>query len=223
MKKTITIGFAVCVLVSAAFVIWRTWPPETANLLTLGNFVLGALTLVVLVWYAYDTNSIARVTLERWQREGVLSPTYEMQIVGEKGTRGKTMFRLHNLSALVVTAKVACNFRVYGEAVAYHPAYDGTDMWRLFPHQISQGWFEIEPLLQKKGKTVGAMIAEHTPVNSQQQLTMSLELEFWDELGAHRKLPGRQHYFDFGRWAWIPHLTEPSVLTAPDSFTGTTS
>jgi hypothetical protein len=208
VKKAITIGFAVCVLISAAVVIWRAWPPDQTNLLTLGNFVLGTLTLVVLVWYAYDTNSIARVTLERWQREGVLSPAYEMQLVGEKGTAGKTMFRLHNLSALVVTAKVTCNFRVYGEAVAYHPAYDGKEMWTLFPHQVSQGWFEIEPLLQKKGKSVADMFAEHKPVNSQQQLTMSLELEFWDELGAHRKLPGRQHYFDFGRWNWIPHLTE---------------
>jgi hypothetical protein len=54
------------------------------------------------------------------------------------------------------------------------------------------------------------MVGEHSPVNAKQQLTMSLELEFWDELGAHRKLPGRKHYFDFGRWAWIPYLTDES-------------
>jgi hypothetical protein len=75
----------------------------------------------------------------------------------------------------------------------------------LFPQQVSQGWFEIERLLQNKGKTVKSMISEHSQVNSEQQLTMFLELEFFDELGG---LPGRLHYFDFDRWAWIPHLTE---------------
>lgn len=210
VKEVITIFFAACVIAIGGFVLWRAWPPNEANLLSLANFLIGTLTLVVLVWYAYDTNSIARVTLERWRREGVLSPSYEMQLVGEKGSTGRTLFRLHNLSALIVTAKVACNFRVYGEAVAYHPAYDGKQTWTIFPHQVSQGWFEIAPLLQKKGKTVSVMVGEHSPVNAKQQLTMSLELEFWDELGAHRKLPGRKHYFDFGRWAWIPYLTDES-------------
>jgi hypothetical protein len=83
-------------------------------------------------------------------------------------------------------------------------------LWLLFPQQISQGWFEIESLLQKKGKTVAAVIAESTPTNRREQLTMVLELEFWDELGARRKLPPRQHYFDFERWAWIPQLAERS-------------
>jgi hypothetical protein len=101
------------------------------------------------------------------------------------------MFRLHNASTLVVRARVACNFRVYGDPVGYHPAYDGTDLWILFPQQVSQGWFEIEPLLQAKGKSVTGMMLEHSPMNSEQQLTIFLELEFWDELGGHRKLPGR--------------------------------
>jgi hypothetical protein len=194
--------------VTAALVIWGAWPAERANLIAIGNFAVLTLTLIVLVWYAYDTNLIARVTLERWQRDGVLSTTYSMELLGKRGDKGKTMFRLHNLSTLVVRAKVACNFRVYGEETAYHPAYDGKEIWILFPQQVSQGWFEIESLLQTKGKSVAPMIAEHTPVNSKQQLTMFLELEFWDELGGYRKLPGRQHYFDFGRWARIPHLTD---------------
>jgi hypothetical protein len=208
MQKRIPLGFTVGAAVIAALVIWSAWSSQETNLLAVGNFAVLTLTLIVLVWYAYDTNSIARVTLARWQREGVLSTTYEMQLIGEKGIAGKTMFRLHNSSTLVVRARVACNFRVYGDPVRYHPAYDGTDLWILFPQQVSQGWFEIEPLLQAKGKSVTGMMSEHSPVNSKQQLTMFLELEFWDELGAHRKLPGRLHYFDFERWAWIPHLTE---------------
>jgi hypothetical protein len=63
-------------------------------------------------------------------------------------------------------------------------------------------------LLEAKGKNVAAMKAERNPANAKTQLTMVLELEFWDELGARRRLPPRPHYFDFERWDWIPRLAE---------------
>jgi hypothetical protein len=204
--RQVAIGFALCVLAIGAVVTWREW--STKDALTLGNFVILALTLIVLAWYAYDTNSIARITRERWMREGVLSTTYSMELVGDKGQAGRTLFRIHNPSTLVVRAKVACNFRVYGEPTKAGAAYDGDDMWLVFPQQMIQGWFEIESLLQSKGKSVAAMIAESTPGNRKNQLTMLLELEFRDELGARRKLPARPHYFDFDRWSWIPQITE---------------
>ena len=78
----------------------------------------------------------------------------------------------------------------------------------LFPQQMCQGWFEVESLVQKQGKTVVSMIQESTPANRREQLTMNLELEFRDEFGERRKLPNRRHYFDFDRWAWIPHLSQ---------------
>ena len=121
----------------------------------------------------------------------------------------KTFFQIHNASALILRAKVASNFRIYGEAItASDPLYDGGATWLVFPQQTSHGWYDIEWLLQKKGKTVAAMIAERTQVNAKEQLTMALALEFWDELGARRVLPTRQHYFDFVRCAWIPELAE---------------
>ena len=64
----------------AALVIWNAWPSKEVNLLAIGNFAVLTLTLIVLVWYAYDTNLIARVTVERWQRDGVLSTTYSMDL-----------------------------------------------------------------------------------------------------------------------------------------------
>jgi hypothetical protein len=206
--KTLAIGFAVCTIAIAALVTWSAWSSKDATALEIGHFVILVLTLIVLVWYAYDTNSIARVTRERWLRDGVLSTTYSMQLTGDKGQAGKTLFQLHNPSSLIVRARVACNFRVYGEPIKAGPVYDGEDVWVLFPQQMSQGWLDVGTLLQAKGKSVAAMIAERTPANANDQLTMMLELEFWDELGGRRKLPARTHYFDFDRWAWIPQLTE---------------
>ena len=206
--KAISIGFAALVLVLTSVATWKSWGAPDTTTLDLGTFIVLALTLIILTWYAYDTNSIARITRDRWMREGVLATTYSIELVGEKGQAGRTLVRIHNPSTLVVRAKVNFNFRVYGERVDSKSLYDGQETWLVFPQQLSQGWFEIEDIVQRKGKTVAAMIAERTPVNREDQLSAVLELEFWDELGANRKLPGRPHYFDFDRWAWIPRLAE---------------
>jgi hypothetical protein len=71
--KTVSIAFAACVLAITFIVTWNAWSSKDA--LQVGTFVILALTLTVLVWYAYDTNAIARVTRERWQRDGVLGTT----------------------------------------------------------------------------------------------------------------------------------------------------
>jgi len=86
--------------------------------------------------------------------------------------------------------------------------YSGEENWLLYPHQGSQGWFEVESLLQQQGKNVKAMQTEIREENRKRQLTMILELTFWDEFGATRTLPPRPHYFDFKRWAWISSLGE---------------
>jgi hypothetical protein len=206
--KTLALAFAVVVILITVAVIWLSQRCANDRAVPTGTFVVLALTLIVLIGYAYDTNSIAHVTRERWAREGVLSTTYEMSLVDKKGEEGRTLFRLQNPSTLVVRAKVACNFRLYGAPVTAGPAYDGSDVWLLFPQQISQGWFSVDALAQQQGKSVAVMISESTPINRRNQLTMRLELEFWDEFGVRRKLPPRPHYFDFDRWAWIPQLTE---------------
>jgi hypothetical protein len=208
MKK-LSITFAISVIVVTSLITWRTLCTNNSILLGIGSFIVLSLTLIVLIWYAYDTNSIAKVTHERWLRESVLSTTYSFQLVGKKGDAGRTLVQLHNPSTLVVRAKINCNFKVYGEPVNYASPYSGEENWLLFPQQVSQGWFEIESILQKKGKTASVIISERTPANSKEQLTMNLELEFWDELGAKRALPKRPHYFDFESWIWIPQITEP--------------
>ena len=204
--KALLVGFVLAVIALLVVVTRTALAAPDTTVLGLGNFIVISLTLIVLICYAYDTNSIARVTRDRWVREGVLTTTYSMELLGEKGQVGRTLVKIHNPSTLVVRAKVNFNFRVYGEPVEPTPLYNGKELWLVFPQQISQGWFEIESLLQTKGKSVAAMIAEYTPGNREQQLTARLELEFEDELGGIRKLPPRSHYFDFDRWAWIPRL-----------------
>lgn len=207
MKRS-SILIAGLILIIAAFVTWRAYCFNDSTILAIGTFLVLSLTLIVLIWYAYDTNSIAKVTRERWSREGVLSTTYSMELNSTKGDRGQTLFKMINPSTLVVHAKVNCNFKIYGQSVSAGGAYDGSENWLLFPQQTSIGWFEIESLLQKKGKSVATMITEHSLENAKEQLTMVLSLEFWDELDVKRRLPQRFHHFDFDRWAWIPQLTE---------------
>jgi hypothetical protein len=207
--KPISIIFALLGAAICAFVAWRELASAQPRLIELGNLLVLTMTLVVLVWYAYDTNSIARVTRDRWMREGILATTYGLGMPGASvGDSGHTTFQLHNGSPLVVRAKVNFNFKVYGQPVTAGALYDGRENWLLFPHQQSQGWFEVETLLRQQGKNVPAMLAEVREENRKRQLTMVLELSFWDEFGATRALPPRPHYFDFTRWDWIPSLSE---------------
>lgn len=111
MKLAVTI-FGLFVVAVGILVVYSSWPPKEP--LALGTFIILTLTLIVLVWYAYDTNSMARVTRERWMRDGVLSTTYSMDLIGARGDAGRTLFRIHNPSTLIVRARVTCNFRVYG-------------------------------------------------------------------------------------------------------------
>jgi hypothetical protein len=207
MKK-LAISFSIAIFIAAAAFVWLGFRQEKVDVVAIGNFVVLTLTLLVLVWYAYDTNSIARITADRWTREGVLGAVYSIELVGSRGDVGRTMVRIHNPSTLVVRARLNCNFEVYGQRVSAGALYDGTDRWVVFPQQASQGWFEIDTLLQQKGKNVASTMAETTAANRKTQLTMNLSIDFEDELGAVRKLPSRPHYFDFERWAWIPRLGE---------------
>ena len=193
MKK-VSILFAAFVFVIIIYVIWKVLCNNDTSVIELASFIVLSITLIILIWYANDTNTIAKITQERWVREGVLSTTYSMQLIGNKEEAGKTLFQMHNPSTLIVRAKVNCNFKVYGASVTPDPAYSGKETWVLFPQQISQGWFEIEKLLEKKGKTCKTMINERTYANSNEQLTMNLEIEFCDELGTKRTLPKRLHY-----------------------------
>lgn len=207
--KRAAIAFAISVIIVAVLVTAWAITREKPDVLGVGTLWVLTLTLMVLVWYAYDTHRIAQVTSERWTREGVLNTTYEIKLVGSKEGDGRTLFRIHNGSNLVVRAKVNCNLRVYGEPVKAGALYDGEDTWRVFPQEFAQGWFEVSALVKQKGKDVAQMVKESTQQNRGEQLTMLLELEYTDELSAHRKLPPREYYFDFFRWAWIPHLAAP--------------
>ena len=207
MKK-LAIALSIAVSAAAVVFVWLGFRQEKVDVVAIGSFVVLTLTLLVLVWYAYDTNAIARVTSERWNREGVLGAVYSLELVGEQGDVGRTLVRIHNPSSLVVRARLDCNFQVYGQGVSAGALYDGNDRWIVFPQQASQGWFELDSLLQQKGKSVSAARAEATAANRKLQLTMKLSISFEDELGAVRQLPSRPHYFDFERWAWIPQLGE---------------
>src|SRR2546427_11839052 len=80
--RTIAIAFAILGAAICAFVAWRELASVQPRFIELGNLVVLTMTLVVLVWYAYDTNAIARVTRDRWAREGILGTTYNLTMPG---------------------------------------------------------------------------------------------------------------------------------------------
>ena len=215
MKVAVSIFALACVLI-CVLVVWVELRGPNPNYVNLGSLAVLTLTLVVLIWYAYDTNTIARATHERWVREGVLATTYDLSMPGASvGDNARTTFRLTNTSPLVVWARVDFAFKVGDTAVSAGAIYDGSERWVVFPHQTSQGWFEVSDLLRQAQSSISEARAQTTEANFKEQLTMTLSLSFTDELGVSRTLPSRPHYFDFKRWAWIPRLGERSYVRPP--------
>ena len=207
MKRNIVIIFSLLLAVCATVVIYFSVGEPNISILQIGTFIVLTLTLIVLIFYAFDTNALARISQKRWEKESILFASYSMEGIGDKGKKGRILFRISNPSTLMLRAKVWCNFQVYGNPVDYSDDFNGKNIWYIFPGQTSQGWYEIETLLTKKGKTVDQMMNEYTDENRTHQLTLDLKIEFRDEMDNKRELPTRRHYFAFNDWFWIPELT----------------
>ncbi|MFC2088562.1 hypothetical protein ACFLSX_03095 [Calditrichota bacterium] len=203
MKKIILWVFVSLIVICSGYIVNSSLNHPNINILERGTFIILSLTLITLIFYTYYTNVLATVSQYRWSRESVLNSTYEMDVRGNR-----TLFRMTNPSTLIIKAKVWCAIKVYGSPVNIIDGFNGKRTWVLFPHQTSQGWFDIDPLLAQKGKTPKQMVDEHKPDNRMTQFTMDLTIEFRDEEDVRRRLPTREHFFDFGEHRWIPVLTE---------------
>jgi hypothetical protein len=176
------------------------------------SFVVLALTLATLIYYARDTHRIADTDQKMWELELQPRGIYEMQTDQTRSDRGRTIFTLGNMSDYVLDAKVLGNFRVYNELVqSSDPAVNGEGTWTVYPHQLSRSYFEIEPILRAKGHSIEGMQAVRNSDNYQTQLTMDLEIEFTNDMGQVQKLPARRHFFDFESKEWVPRLLKPLV------------
>jgi len=191
----------------ACLIVYKARQKPNFDILQIGTFGVLTLTLIAIIFYAFDTNRLARLTQKRWERENLLLATYAMAITDHKGDKGRTGFAILNPSNLVLEAKVWCDFKVYGVPVNLAGAYSGKEVWTISPGQPANGWFEIESLLKQRGKTVKEMIKEYSDENRDNQLTLDLKIEFRNELGDKRILPTMKYYFVFSEWKWIPMLT----------------
>jgi hypothetical protein len=205
-KSLLWVTVCAIVLGMCAVVVLSIGAPGV-KLLDIGTFAIITLTFTALIFYASDTNRLARITQAKWERETILYATYEMVGQNDRTGPGRILFRLNNPSRLIIRAKVWADFKVYGVAVDPGDSYNGTNTWILFPQQISQGWYQIEDLIVQQGKSIAQMQAEYSAQNRLTQLTLDLTIEFRDELKNIRKLPTRRHYFSFQDWTWVPDLT----------------
>jgi len=198
-------GVVVLVLVLMGATTVAAWSSETY--VDLASAWILAATLIVLLWYAYDTNRMANAAAERQKREELLPVSWHLRLVPEH-LRGRTMVTMTNGTMQVVKARLNLNLMVDGKPVTVGALYDGTQRWLLFPGFDQQGWFEIEDALDKVATSFETMRAAAAGGTQPHRLTLFVEFECWDEFGQHRRLPAWSHYFDFKRHAWIPALGE---------------
>ena len=206
-KLWVLIGFIALVTIIC---LWFNDPNKGDSPLLVGQLIVLSITVMVLIKYAYDTYVIARSTVERGEQD--LKPLVGWEIVpGDPEKRNTTIpFRLINTTAYFIDALVFANFKVYGEKVNHGPDFDGSNVWEVFPKNLSQQFIYIDTLLSSKGKNIDNMIAEQNDGNKYEQLTLELRLELTNvDTGRERITPIRKYWFDFDRWLWIPYLTRP--------------
>ncbi|HMM74864.1 MAG TPA: hypothetical protein PJ986_04080 [Gammaproteobacteria bacterium] len=205
LKVSALIGFAVIVFVLMIVTTVVAWSSD--KYVDLASAWILAATLVVLLWYAFDTNRMANATSERQKREGLLPVSWSLRLISDH-PRGRTMVTMSNGTMQVVKARLNLNVKVAGQPVSVGALYDGTQRWLLFPGFEQRGWFEIEGALDKASTSLATMRATVTESTRTCALTLFVEFECWDEFGQHRRLPAWPHYFDFERNQWIPSLGE---------------
>ena len=194
----------ICVIIAAALVAYAITCREVV--ISIAMLLILAMTLIALIIYTSDTHAISQVTKSEAElRKPVLLATNPITKMPDMPDR--TMFSVKNPSTVLVRAKVRCRIAIYGELVPASRNFDGTKTWYIYPQQLSRGWFELSPILTKKGKTYDQMKSEQTEDNRQEQLTLDLEVSYRDELNNERTLPEIHSFFDFKEGAWIPHIT----------------
>ena len=196
MKKVILWGLVILIILCSGYIVKLSFGNPKIDILEIGTFMALTLTLIALIFYAYDTNLLASISKLKWERETVLNTTYEMVGIGDSGGAGRILFRINNPSTLIIRAKVWAEFKVYGSSVDPGDDFNGTKTWLVFPQQTSQGWYEISNLLAQQGKTVQQMINEYSPENRTTQLALDLTIEFRDEIG-YSKIANKEGLFCF--------------------------
>ena len=208
-KRSIVVIIIVCAIaLSVIITVGLALSDQSKDHIEIGTFVVLGCTLIALVVYAYDTNRMARIQEDRWEKE--LIPILHYDMLSRDPQGHSWWFALINPSKYFIEARVNLNLKVYGDAVVYSSDRDGTNRWIVYPAQTSRGWFSIDHILSKKGLTFSQMVQQRTDGNVDTQLTMDLEYNYeCKETGKSRKNPPRHHYFDFQEKVWVPHLTEP--------------
>jgi hypothetical protein len=125
MRKFVLWGIVALIVLFSGIIVITSISHSEIDFLERGTFIVLSLTLIALVFYAYDTNLIASIGQSRWERESVLNATYEMVGINDSGGAGRILFRITNPSTLLIRAKVWAEFKVYGVSVDPGGAFNG--------------------------------------------------------------------------------------------------
>ncbi len=67
MRKIIPLAFGIIIVLSAVYIVKLSSGKPDKDILEIGTFVVLTLTLIVLVFYAYNTNLLASIGQLRWE------------------------------------------------------------------------------------------------------------------------------------------------------------
>ena len=147
LNKYIVISGILLVIIFAIFFVIKSLESEPVNYVSIGTLIILAVTLIVLIQYAYDTNRIANITQEFNLTPNVMHRISSANLSNKEIDIG---FDLLNQSNFYVKAYVNVELKCYKDTLIIpNDVYYGKKPWNLPPNAFVHGHFHLNDVLLK--------------------------------------------------------------------------
>ncbi|MFC1550985.1 hypothetical protein ACFL6P_00330 [Candidatus Latescibacterota bacterium] len=203
------------------------------------DFILW-ITALILLWYTKETYVIAQATKRNMEitEERYRKPVVGLEISPNTDDINYTRFRIINQSEGAISVLVKCNFKINGEPIIFHPAYEGTEYWNLQYTEVKEvpiHWIDlcvfnglIEPSFgEEMKKYSGVKITDvdypkkeikndSDSISKIEKLSMDVEI-FCENEYKSAYYPPAHYDYSLKKKIWVPKVTSKKPYWKYDS------
>ncbi|TAL62639.1 MAG: hypothetical protein EPN88_13130 [Bacteroidetes bacterium] len=163
-KNIIWIFFAL-IIISTIYLTINGFESNEVDYVSIGNLIILALTLLVLLQYAYDTNRLANITQDYNLTPNIMHKLSSALLSSDEYDIG---FDLLNQSSFYVKAFVNIELKCYNDNINIpNDVYCGKRPWILPPNAFVHGHFRLnDNLLKSSNRTIAELKQKGEDINT---------------------------------------------------------
>ncbi len=193
-KNIIWFFFALITIVTIFFTI-KGFQSENVEYVSIGTLIILALTLIILLQYAYDTNRLANITQDFNLTPKVMHKLTSTLLSPNEYDIG---FDLLNQSSFYVNAFVNVELKCYNDCITIpNDVYYGKRPWILPPNAFVHGHFRLnDNLLKSSNRTITELKQKGEDINA---LSMKVSIICTTAHSIDLNIPEIKYHFVFRR------------------------